>query len=138
MIKNKKPYLIDFQGGREGPVQYDLASLMIDPYTELSPDIQRQLVDYCHDRLTSYIHVDKKKFYLCYEYCTITRNLQILGAFGYLSKVKGKKYFEKYIPAAVKSLENNLTAFEDPEFPVLKSTLLKITEQKDIMLGCFA
>lgn len=130
LLKNKRPYLIDFQAGRKGPIQYDLASLLIDPYVALPGYVQNHLLDYCADKLLSYIHIDKKNFYLCYKYCTITRNLQILGAFGYLSRVKGKTYFEQYIPTAIKSLEKNLLASEDTEFPVLKSTLLKITEKQ--------
>ncbi len=123
MIKNRKPYFIDFQGGRIGPIQYDLASLLIDPYVALSRHVQDQLLDYCVDKLSSYIHIDKKKFCLCYKYCAITRNLQILGAFGYLSRVKGKTYFEQFIPAAVKTLRYNLSADEGAEFPRLKSVV---------------
>ncbi len=123
MIKDRKPYFIDFQGGRIGPIQYDLASLLIDPYVALTSHVQDQLLDYCIDKLSSYIHIDKKKFCLCYKYCAITRNLQILGAFGYLSLVKGKNYFEQFIPAAVKTLRYNLSTDEGTEFPRLKSAV---------------
>ena len=47
----KGPHIIDFQGGRRGPLQYDLASLLIDPYVELAPDLQADLRDYALDRL---------------------------------------------------------------------------------------
>ncbi|MCD6399301.1 phosphotransferase, partial [candidate division WOR-3 bacterium] len=130
MIKNRKPYFIDFQGGRIGPIQYDLASLLIDPCVALSRHVQDQLLDYCVDKLSSYIHIDKKKFCLCYKYCAITRNLQMLGAFGYLSRAKGKTYFEQFIPAATESLKYNLSAVEDTQFPRLKSVISKITESK--------
>jgi len=130
MIKDGKPYFIDFQGGRTGPIQYDLASLLIDPYVALPCHVQDQLLDYCVDKLSSYIHIDKKRFCLCYKYCAITRNLQILGAFGYLSRIKGKTYFEQFIPAATESLKYNLSAVEDTQFSRLKSTVSKITESK--------
>lgn len=130
MIKDGKPYFIDFQGGRTGPIQYDLASLLIDPYVALPCHVQDQLLDYCVDKLSSYIHIDKKRFCLCYKYCAITRNLQILGAFGYLSRIKGKTYFEQFIPAATESLKYNLSAVEDTQFPRLKSTVSKIIESK--------
>lgn len=123
MIKDGKPYFIDFQGGRTGPIQYDLASLLIDPYVALSRHVQDQLLDCCVDELSSYIHIDKKRFCLCYQYCAITRNLQILGAFGYLSQVKGKTYFEQFIPTATESLKYNLSAVEDTQFPRLKSVI---------------
>ncbi len=58
-------------------------------------------------------------FLVPYRYCSITRNLQMLGAFGYLSRVKGKKQFEKYIPEAAHTLENNLSSLsKDTGFPV--------------------
>jgi NDP-sugar pyrophosphorylase family protein/aminoglycoside/choline kinase family phosphotransferase len=130
MIKNRKPYFIDFQGGRIGPIQYDLASLLIDPYVALSRHVQDQLLDYCVDKLSSYIHIDKKKFCLCYKYCAITRNLQMLGAFGYLSRAKGKTYFEQFIPAATESLKYNLSAVEDTQFPRLKSMVINSLRNK--------
>lgn len=129
MVKDGKPYFIDFQGGRIGPIQYDLASLLIDPYVALSCHVQDQLLDYCIDKLSSYIHIDKKRFCLCYKYCTITRNLQILGAFGYLSRVKGKTYFEQFIPAAIESLKYNLSAVENTQFPRLESTISNVKSQ---------
>ena len=130
MIKNRKPYFIDFQGGRIGPIQYDLASLLIDPYVALSRHVQDQLLDYCVDKLSSYIHIDKKKFCLCYKYCAITRNLQMLGAFGYLSRAKGKTYFEQFIPAATESLKYNLSAVEGTQFPRLKSMVINSLRNK--------
>ena len=126
MIKNRKAYFIDFQGGRIGPIQYDLASLLIDPYVALPRHVQDQLLDYCINKLSSDIHINKKTFCLCYQYCAITRNLQILGAFGYLSRVKGKTYFEQFIPTAIESLKYNLSAVEDTQFSRLKSVVKQI------------
>jgi aminoglycoside/choline kinase family phosphotransferase len=64
--------------------------------------------------------VDPDKFRQCYHYCTLTRNLQILGAFAFLSRVQGKKQFEKYIPAALRTLALNLKADATNEFPRLQ------------------
>jgi len=119
MFKNNNIYFIDFQGGRIGPLQYDLASLLIDPYVELPHLLQAHLLNYSVKRLATIIRIDRDKFCISYKYCAIIRNLQILGAFGYLSRIKGKTYFEKYIPAALKTLKNNLSQCEDAEFPRL-------------------
>ena len=54
-----------------------------------------------------------------YRYCRITRNLQILGAFGYLTRVKDKPGFEAYIPAALKTLNRSLSGLGAAEFPKL-------------------
>ncbi|MFC1817348.1 sugar phosphate nucleotidyltransferase [Thermodesulfobacteriota bacterium] len=126
MVKGNKYYLIDFQGGRIGPIQYDLAALLMDPYVELPITIQDRLVDYCIEMLSAHGHVDRNNFFRCYRYCSITRNLQILGAFGHLSRQKGKTYFAKYIPVAVKTLQYNLNAVPSEEFSHLKETVAKL------------
>jgi len=126
MVKNNRFYFIDFQGGRLGPVQYDLASLLIDPYVELSPWVRNQLLEFSGKTLPSLLNMDPDNFLTCYKYCSITRNLQILGAFAYLSRIKGKRYFEKYIPNAIKTLKYNLSVLENTEFADLKSVVEKI------------
>ncbi|QTA88691.1 sugar phosphate nucleotidyltransferase [Desulfonema magnum] len=118
--KRNEFYLIDFQGGRIGPIQYDLASLLIDPYVELPCSVQADLSEYCIKKLSSFIRVDPGRFRTGYKYCSVARNLQMLGAFGYLSRVKGKTYFEKYIPVAVNTLKYNLSRFGNADFPKLK------------------
>jgi aminoglycoside/choline kinase family phosphotransferase len=65
-------------------------------------------------------------FCRCYRYCRLTRNLQILGAFGYLSRVKEKAHFEKYIPAAVQTLRRNLNKHEHKTLPALNALADKI------------
>jgi NDP-sugar pyrophosphorylase family protein/aminoglycoside/choline kinase family phosphotransferase len=126
MVKNNRFYFIDFQGGRLGPVQYDLASLLIDPYVNLSRPVQDILLKFSVETLSPVIGIDPDKFLSCYQYCAITRNLQILGAFGFLSRIKKKTYFEKYIPNAIKSLKYNLSSFGNTEFPNLTSIVKKI------------
>ena len=125
MIKNQQVYFIDFQGGRFGPIQYDLASLLIDPYVELPDTIQVQLLDYSIDALSEITEVKPKEFRLCYHYCTLTRNLQILGAFSFLSRMKSKRYFEKYIPAALRTLHSGLITRSQGEFPALAAVVEK-------------
>ena len=121
MVKNNQFFFIDFQGGRLGPIQYDLASLLIDPYVELPYSVQKQLVDYSIEKLPALIPIDPEHFRRGYYYCAVTRNLQILGAFGYLSRIKRKTSFENYIPAAVKTLKYSLSAIGDEAFPVLNA-----------------
>jgi len=126
MVKNNRFYFIDFQGGRLGPVQYDLASLLIDPYVNLSRSVQDNLLKFGVETLSPLILIDPDKFLSCYRYCAITRNLQISGAFGFLSRIKKKTYFEKYIPNAIKSLKDNFSFFGNTEFPNLTSIVRKI------------
>jgi len=123
MYHNEKFYFIDFQGGRLGPIQYDLASLIIDPYVSLPLVIQSLLLDYATNSLSSIKHIDPERFYNGYMYCSLTRNLQILGAFGFLSKVKEKTFFEQYIPTAIQSLQHCLGQTSSRELPDLKSVV---------------
>jgi len=108
MIQNENIYFIDFQSARKGPLQYDLASLLIDPYVKLPDIIQKELLEYTMFRLGIDSKASKEKFLECYQFCCLTRNLQFLGAFAFLSRIKGKKNFETYIPDAVESLKSNI------------------------------
>jgi aminoglycoside/choline kinase family phosphotransferase len=112
LVKNGNCYFIDFQAGRLGPLQYDVASLLIDPYVELSEDVQEKLLDYYVAQLACLMPVDRDLFVDAYQYCAINRNLQILGAFAFLSGQKGKRDFEAYIPAALSSLKTRIGRLE--------------------------
>lgn len=111
MVHQKRCFFIDFQGGRIGPLQYDLASLLMDPYVALSPETITALYNYYIKRLSANEDCDEPTFRKGFETCSITRNLQILGAFGHLSRNKGKTYFETYIPVALQTLLSNLEAY---------------------------
>jgi len=114
MIKNSDEInFIDFQGSRQGPLQYDLASLLIDPYVNLKQQTRDKLLQYAIKQYMAKLKVspgiNSKKgqnFLQCYKYCSLTRNMQFLGAFSFLSRVKKKKKFEQFIPDAIKCLKN--------------------------------
>ncbi|MGD9175294.1 MAG: sugar phosphate nucleotidyltransferase [Desulfobacterales bacterium] len=138
MIKNSNLYVIDFQGARMGPLQYDLASLLIDPYVDLPPDIQSRLLDYCLELLTGQTTVTTAEFRHCYRYCRLTRNLQMLGAFGFLTCAKQKPHFEKYIPTAVRTLTDNLKKSHHKTLPglcnlmdLIKDPIASVEKNKD-------
>ena len=125
MNKNNRFYFIDFQGGRLGPVQYDLSSLLIDPYVELPYSIQNRLISYYIKKISSYADINPDKFLKGLMFTSITRNLQMLGAFSFLSLKKNKPQFKQYIPTAVKSLKTGLYR-AGGLFPKLKQILEKI------------
>jgi len=101
--------LIDFQAGRLGPPQYDLASVLIDPYVNIPEQIQEELYDFYLKELSDRISINQSIFKENYEIIAFQRNLQILGAFAFLSRVKGKTYFKDYIPAALSSLKKRVS-----------------------------
>ena len=123
MVSDGKIGIIDWQGGRLGPLPYDLASLIIDPYTALS-DHERDKIYHCYLQLLADYRpgwVDPFEKY--FPYLAIQRNLQILGAFSYLMKVQGKPYFESYISPALKSLHGLLDDLSDPRLSPLQDLL---------------
>jgi aminoglycoside/choline kinase family phosphotransferase len=120
MLKDGRPVFIDFQGARIGPVQYDLASLLADPYVGLGPDAQERLLQHAFERLCERRALSADAFFDCYVHCALCRNLQILGAFGFLSRVKNKRGFTAYIPRALAGLEQRLAGRAGESFPTLR------------------
>ena len=123
MIQNNHPFFIDFQSARLGPLQYDLASLLIDPYVNLNDQMQKDLLNYTMKKLRL-TPGESQNFSDGYHYCCLTRNLQFLGAFGFLSRIKMKPHFEAYIPDAVKSLKKIIPRLNTDKLPKL-STLIQ-------------
>jgi aminoglycoside/choline kinase family phosphotransferase len=98
LIRNGQAYLIDFQGMRPGLVQYDLASLLYDPYVDLSPAECHELLEhYCGEKPSA-------DFLTALRLCAMQRLMQALGAYGFLGLVKDHKHFLQHIPKAVRSL----------------------------------
>lgn len=123
MLRENQFYVIDVQGARIGPLQYDLASLLLDPYVALPAETQSALLAYALKSLSSATDLNEAAFHHGYIYCSLTRNLQILGAFGYLGTVKKKPFFRQYIPAALISLRRCLEQTDPREFSRLKSVV---------------
>ena len=120
--------MIDWQGARLGPLQYDLASLLIDPYVGLTKDEQMVLYDYYLRVLEKYLPKISPSFTEHYPYLAIQRNLQILGAFSYLSKIQGKKRFLSYVSPALRSLQGLLEELDDSEVYPLRELVRKINK----------
>jgi len=104
MLINSQLKIIDFQGGRLGPPAYDLASLLIDPYSEMPEEMQFELMSAYLSELRSFFGYDEKVFLRQYAYLALQRNLQILGAFSFLSQKRGKPFFKEYIQPALGNL----------------------------------
>jgi len=117
--------LVDWQGGRLGPLGYDLASLLIDPYTALSSHLQEKIYHFYLSLLAKSNPDLLENVETTYPYLSLQRNLQILGAFAYLSKVQGKAYFEDYIPGALINLSRVLDEVQDSELDPLREVAMK-------------
>ena len=136
MIRNEEPFFIDFQGGRVGPPGYDLASFLIDPYLDLQEDAKDELYDYYVSQLERIALTDKIEFDTTYPYLALQRNLQIVGAFSFLSRVRKKMFFSRYLLPAFNMIEQRLTHNSFEDFTVLRSVVEKAGEkiQKESLL----
>ncbi len=123
MVTDGKIGILDWQGGRLGPLPYDLASLLIDPYTDLSAHERLQIYQCYLQLLGDHESTWTDPFKRYFPYLAIQRNLQILGAFSYLTRVRGKPYFEAYISPALKSLNGLLDELGDPKLSPLTDLL---------------
>jgi aminoglycoside/choline kinase family phosphotransferase len=108
ILRNGQAHLIDFQGMRPGLAEYDLASLLHDPYVHLTASERGELLDFY--RATT--AVDDPAFAEKFRLCAMQRLMQALGAYGYLGHAKGNKSFLAHIPAALRSLGAVVTAIE--------------------------
>jgi aminoglycoside/choline kinase family phosphotransferase len=121
MIVDDSIRIIDYQGGRLGPLAYDLASLLLDPYVGLSVDLQQELVREYEALLRARIHYDRERFSTEYFFLSLQRTLQMLGAFAFLSHQRGKPFFAAYIGPALVNLVGLLARPEADIFPGLRS-----------------
>jgi aminoglycoside/choline kinase family phosphotransferase len=106
IIRNGQAYLIDFQGMRSGLAEYDLASLLYDPYVDLTEAERAELIAYCREQQMNKGMAINGEFDSKLRFCAMQRLMQALGAYGFLGLVKGDKHFLKHVPAAMKSLHS--------------------------------
>lgn len=123
MIADGVPKFIDFQGGRLGPLGYDLASLLIDPYTALDYAMQEELEDIYISEMSRYVKLDSSVFRKEFHALALQRNLQIIGAFSFLSQVRGKSFFASYLQPALQVAKYRLEQPNFADFPLFKDMI---------------
>jgi aminoglycoside/choline kinase family phosphotransferase len=124
IVRNGQAHLIDFQGMRPGLAEYDLASLLFDPYVTFSrAECEEVLADYESKRAAANNRV-APDFRDIFRLCGIQRLMQALGAYGFLGLVKGHNAFLDHIPAAIASLR--VLVGEIPELGKLSGALVRL------------
>jgi len=129
MLNGEKIEFIDYQGGRKGPLQYDLASLLYDAKADIPNFIRKELYCFYLKELKKYSSVKQSDFELYYPGFILIRILQSMGAYGFRGFYEKKEHFLKSIPFAMdnmKQILNDYPSFE--KFPELYNSLKKITE----------
>jgi aminoglycoside/choline kinase family phosphotransferase/choline kinase len=131
MIKDGQVRIVDFQGARQGPVAYDLMSLLKDAYVDIHKDLRKELEDYYYEKLqktgVKKLFFSREQFLKYTVVAGLQRNMQALGAFTFLSFVKGKQRYLDFIPGGVRNLIEGIEELESlPDRPFSLSGLLEI------------
>ena len=121
MMRDGKPWFVDYQGGRKGALQYDIASLLYDAKADLPPELRLKLLDEYLVALGNYTKVQREDFLEHYYAFVYVRILQALGAYGYRGFFERKTHFLQSVPFAMKNLRWLL---HNVKLPVELPTLL--------------
>jgi aminoglycoside/choline kinase family phosphotransferase len=104
MLRDGQPYFVDYQGGRKGALQYDIASLLYDAKADLPPALRQQLLEHYLDELARHIDLDRAAFMQYFYAYVYVRILQALGAYGFRGFYERKVHFLQSVPYALKNL----------------------------------
>jgi aminoglycoside/choline kinase family phosphotransferase len=104
MLRDGQPFSLDYQGGRKGALQYDIASLLYDGKADLPPELRQELLDYYLDCLGGFINFKRDAFMEHYYAYVYVRILQALGAYGFRGFYERKAHFLQSVPYALKNL----------------------------------
>jgi len=133
MLREDRPFFIDYQGGRKGALQYDIASLLYDGKADLPPSLRQSLLDHYLDCLAEYAPVDRGAFMEHYYAYVYVRILQALGAYGFRGFYERKTHFLQSVPYALKNLRWLAENVKLPiALPALLDALCAITESEKL------
>ena len=133
MIVDNEPYFIDYQGGRKGPLQYDVVSLLYQVKARIPEDLRRELIDFykkqllksCRDARPCVSTTDFDKYFPAF---VLLRLLQVLGAYGFRGLIQKKLHFMQSIPYAIKELLKVNEKWPLPfELPELQSVIQQLS-----------
>jgi aminoglycoside/choline kinase family phosphotransferase len=104
MMREGQPFFVDYQGGRKGALQYDIASLLFDSKADLPPELRQSLLNDYLDALAHYVKVDREAFLRHYYAYVYVRLMQAMGAYGFRGFYERKTHFLQSVPYAMKNL----------------------------------
>ena len=129
MIHNGEPWFIDFQGGRRGPVYYDVASFLWQAKANYHQSLRDELIEVYLDELEKYMPVDREEFHETLQHFVLFRTMQVLGAYGFRGYFEKKPHFLQSIPFAIDNLRVLLKDCTE-DYPYLIEVLHQMTEMK--------
>lgn len=129
MVKDGEPFFIDFQGGRRGPLYYDVASFLWQAKAKYSDELREELLEVYLKALGELMPVDEQEFRTQLKHFVLFRTLQVLGAYGFRGYFEKKPHFLQSIPFAIQNLREILHD-EVPEYAYLLDILREMTALK--------
>ncbi|MCQ2310167.1 MAG: phosphotransferase [Paludibacteraceae bacterium] len=129
MIKDSEPYFIDYQGGRKGPIYYDVASFLWQAKANFHDDLREELIGEYLQELKNYLPVDENGFRTTLRHFVLFRTMQVLGAYGFRGYFEKKPHFLQSIPFAIENLRQLLKQ-DNSAYPYLSDVLQRMTEMK--------
>ncbi len=122
MLRDGRQFFLDYQGGRKGALQYDIASLLYDAKADLPPQLRGQLLEHYLDSLAGFVQLDRNEFMRHYYAYVYVRLMQALGAYGFRGFYERKTLFLESVPYALNNLRWLL---ENVELPIALPTLME-------------
>ena len=134
MLVDGSPYFIDYQGGREGPLEYDVASFLWQASAHYGSDLRTILLEEYLSALEEITDIDRQKFLQRLDLFVFFRTLQVLGAYGLRGYVEHKPHFLASIPLAIANLREALQKGVADAYPYLSQTLEKLVQLPQFQL----
>lgn len=127
MLQGGEPWFIDYQGGRRGALQYDVASLLYDPKADIPEELRTELLEHYLDALEQHLPVERERFRQHFRGYVFVRIMQAMGAYGYRGFFERKARFLASVPRAIRNIERLLeTGFLPIELPELRAVFERI------------
>ncbi len=129
MVYQDDVWFIDYQGGRRGALQYDIASLLYDAKADLAPETREELLECYMDHLSQLIPVDRKQFKDYFNAFSLIRIMQAMGAYGYRGYFERKTHFLQSVPYAIRNMRYLLEHHALPDnLPELRQVLQTVVD----------
>ena len=128
MVNDGELYFIDFQGGRKGPLNYDVVSLLYQVKAQIPQAIRDELVNYYKAELSQYMSPEAVKFDTYQPYFVYLRLMQVLGAYGFRGLIQKKSHFIESIPYALREIEALSKAVPLTKYPELQSVINQLNK----------
>lgn len=132
MIKDGTPFFIDYQGGRKGPLQYDLVSLLYQVKAQIPNDLRNNLISLYKEKLSDCLNIEEIHFDKYFNTFVLIRLLQVLGAYGFRGLIQKKSHFLESIPFALKEI---ITLKDNLDLPLELKELSSVLTQMEVLFN---